>query len=103
MLGFKRKQNERRNLIMHTAFLMLLIGLFAGTMGAILGIGGGMIITPIITLGMGLPIKYAIGASIIAVIATSSGSTIAFLKDDVQGRPQPERGGAALLQPHRRP
>ena len=56
---------------MHTAFLMLLIGLFAGTMGAILGIGGGMIITPIITLGMGLPIKYAIGASIIAVIATS--------------------------------
>ena len=68
---------------MHTAFLMLLIGLFAGTMGAILGIGGGMIITPIITLGMGLPIKYAIGASIIAVIATSSGSTIAFLKDDV--------------------
>ncbi len=68
---------------MHTAVLMLLIGLFAGTMGAILGIGGGMIITPIITLGLGLNIKYAIGASIIAVIATSSGSTIAFLKDDV--------------------
>lgn len=68
---------------MHTALLMLLIGLFAGIMGAILGIGGGMIITPIITLGMGLDIKYAIGASIIAVIATSSGSTIAFLKDDV--------------------
>lgn len=68
---------------MHTAILMLLIGLFAGTMGAILGIGGGMIITPIITLGLGLNIKYAIGASIIAVIATSSGSTIAFLKDDV--------------------
>ncbi|KRM68822.1 sulfite exporter TauE/SafE family protein [Lactobacillus salivarius] len=52
-------------------------------MGAILGIGGGMIITPIITLALGLDIKYAIGASIIAVIATSSGSTIAFLKDDV--------------------
>ncbi|MGX5377848.1 sulfite exporter TauE/SafE family protein [Ligilactobacillus sp. LYQ135] len=68
---------------MYTALLMLLVGLFAGTMGAILGIGGGMIITPIITLGMGLNIKYAIGASIIAVIATSSGSTIAFLKDDV--------------------
>ncbi|WP_290033012.1 sulfite exporter TauE/SafE family protein [Ligilactobacillus cholophilus] len=68
---------------MQSALLMLLIGLFAGTMGAILGIGGGMIITPIITLGLGLDIKYAIGASIIAVIATSSGSTIAFLKDDV--------------------
>ncbi|KRL87222.1 hypothetical protein FC32_GL001841 [Ligilactobacillus apodemi DSM 16634 = JCM 16172] len=62
---------------------MLLVGVFAGTMGAILGIGGGMIVTPIVTLAMGLDIKYAIGASIIAVIATSSGSTIAFLKDDV--------------------
>lgn len=63
--------------------IFLLVGIFAGTMGAILGLGGGMIVTPVITLGVGLDIKYAIGASIIAVIATSSGSTIAFLKDDV--------------------
>lgn len=63
--------------------ILLLIGLFAGTMGAILGLGGGIIITPIVTLALGLEIKYAIGASIIAVIATSSGATIAFLKDDV--------------------
>lgn len=63
--------------------IMFGVGLFAGTLGAILGIGGGMIITPIITLWLGLSIKYAIGASIIAVIATSSGATIAFLKDDV--------------------
>ncbi|MFT8498884.1 MAG: sulfite exporter TauE/SafE family protein [Liquorilactobacillus satsumensis] len=63
--------------------ILLLIGLFAGTMGAILGLGGGIIITPIVTLVLGLEIKYAIGASIIAVIATSSGATIAFLKDDV--------------------
>lgn len=42
-----------------------------------------MIITPIVTLALGMDIKYAIGASIIAVIATSSGSTIAFLRDDV--------------------
>ncbi|SEM87348.1 hypothetical protein SAMN05216431_11148 [Ligilactobacillus sp. WC1T17] len=69
--------------MLHTAIIMLLIGLFAGIMGAILGIGGGMIITPIVTLALGLDIKYAIGASIIAVIATSSGSTIAFLRDDV--------------------
>ncbi|KRM57535.1 hypothetical protein FC30_GL001617 [Ligilactobacillus animalis KCTC 3501 = DSM 20602] len=62
---------------------MLGVGIFAGIMGSILGIGGGMIVTPIVTLAMGLDIKYAIGASIIAVIATSSGSTIAFLKDDV--------------------
>ncbi|GEO69596.1 sulfite exporter TauE/SafE family protein [Levilactobacillus acidifarinae] len=66
-----------------TALIMLGVGIFAGIAGAILGIGGGMIITPILTLGMGLNIKYAIGASIIAVIATSSGSTIAYLRDNV--------------------
>ena len=69
--------------MLHTALLMLGVGIFTGIMGSILGIGGGMIVTPIVTLAMGLDIKYAIGASIIAVIATSSGSTIAFLKDDV--------------------
>lgn len=69
--------------MLHTALIMLGVGIFAGIMGSILGIGGGMIVTPIVTLAMGLDIKYAIGASIIAVIATSSGSTIAFLKDDV--------------------
>ena len=69
--------------MLHTALLMLGVGIFAGIMGSILGIGGGMIVTPIVTLAMGLDIKYAIGARIIAVIATSSGSTIAFLKDDV--------------------
>lgn len=69
--------------MLHTALLMFLVGVFAGTLGAILGIGGGMIITPIVTLAMGLDIKYAIGASIIAVIATSSGATIAYLRDDV--------------------
>lgn len=69
--------------MVQTALIMLGVGLFAGIAGAILGIGGGMIITPILTLGMGLSIKYAIGASIIAVIATSSGSTIAYLRDNV--------------------
>ena len=69
--------------MINTVVTMILVGTFAGTMGAILGIGGGMIVTPIVTMLLGLDIKYAIGASIIAVIATSSGSTIAFLRDDV--------------------
>lgn len=69
---------------MNTSMLIFIaIGLFAGVLGAILGIGGGMIITPILTVMMGLDIKYAIGASIISVIATSSGATIAYLKDDM--------------------
>ncbi|MDN7045307.1 sulfite exporter TauE/SafE family protein [Lactiplantibacillus plantarum] len=63
--------------------LMLGVGVIVGIFGAILGIGGGMIVTPILTLGLGLDIKYAIGASIIAVIATSSGSTIAYLRDEM--------------------
>ncbi|WP_034529384.1 sulfite exporter TauE/SafE family protein [Secundilactobacillus oryzae] len=66
-----------------TALLLILVGLFAGVAGAILGLGGGIIITPVLTLAMGLDIKYAIGASIIAVIATSSGSTVAYLRDEV--------------------
>lgn len=71
-----------RLLITHT-LLLLVIGALAGIFGAILGIGGGIILTPVLTIILGLPIKYAIGASIIAVIATSSGSTIAYLKDDM--------------------
>ncbi|TPR45471.1 sulfite exporter TauE/SafE family protein [Apilactobacillus micheneri] len=66
-----------------TVILMIVIGLFAGIAGAILGLGGGIIVTPILTLACHLDIKYAIGASVIVVIATSSGSTIAYLKDEV--------------------
>ena len=65
------------------AAILLLIGVFAGSLGALLGIGGGMIIIPILSVLMGLPMRYAIGASVIAVIATSSGATIAYLKDDL--------------------
>ena len=42
-----------------------------------------MIVTPIMTIALGLDIKYAIGASVISVIATSSGASIAYLKDDM--------------------
>ncbi|WP_174795704.1 sulfite exporter TauE/SafE family protein [Companilactobacillus heilongjiangensis] len=69
--------------MMNSMLLLLVMGVGAGVLGAILGIGGGMIITPVLTIMMGLDIKYAIGASIISVIATSSGSTIAYLKDDM--------------------
>ncbi|GBG94290.1 permease [Ligilactobacillus salitolerans] len=63
--------------------LLAAVGLFAGIFGAVFGIGGGMIVTPVMTIGLGLDIKYAIGASVIAVIATSSGASIAYLKDDM--------------------
>ena len=63
--------------------LLATVCILSGVFGAILGIGGGIIITPVLTVMMGLDIKYAIGASIISVIATSSGATIAYLKDDL--------------------
>ncbi|WP_125706542.1 sulfite exporter TauE/SafE family protein [Lacticaseibacillus daqingensis] len=65
------------------SLLLMGVGVFAGILGALLGLGGGIIITPVLTLIMGLPIQYAIAASVIAVIATSSGATIAYLKDEM--------------------
>jgi uncharacterized membrane protein YfcA len=60
---------------------LLIASVGAGAFGAILGLGGGVIIVPLLTLGMGLNIRYAIGASIVSVIATSSGAAAAYVKD----------------------
>ena len=61
----------------------MLIAVLAGFLGSLVGLGGGIIITPALTILFGFDIKYAIGASIVAVISTSSGSAIAFVKDHV--------------------
>jgi uncharacterized protein len=57
---------------MESMVLISIIGLVVGVMGSMLGIGGGVLLIPILTGVLGLPIKTAIGASIISVIATSS-------------------------------
>jgi uncharacterized protein len=57
------------------------ISIFAGFLGAILGIGGGMIIVPALTLLFHVDIRYAIAASLVSIIATSSGAAASFLKD----------------------
>lgn len=62
---------------------LLLISIGAGIFGAILGLGGGVLIVPILTLLFGINIHYAVGASIVSVIATSSGAAVAFLRDRV--------------------
>jgi len=62
---------------------ILLISVVAGIAGSILGLGGGTVITPALTLIFGIDIRYAIGASIISVIATSSGAAIAYVRDEM--------------------
>ena len=59
------------------------VAVLAGFLGSLLGLGGGIIVTPILTLFFGLDIRYAIGASIVSVIATSSGAAVAYIKDRI--------------------
>ena len=62
---------------------LLIISILAGFLGAILGLGGGVIIVPALTLLFGINIRYAIGASIVSVIATSSGAAATYVKDHI--------------------
>jgi uncharacterized membrane protein YfcA len=59
------------------------IAVGAGMFGALLGLGGGVILVPVFTLLLGVDIHYAIGASIVSVIATSSGAAATYLRDGV--------------------
>ena len=58
----------------------LAVSIVAGFFGSLLGLGGGMIVTPVLTLALGVDIRYAIGASIVSVIATSSGAAAAYVR-----------------------
>ncbi|MFW9930067.1 MAG: sulfite exporter TauE/SafE family protein [Candidatus Thorarchaeota archaeon] len=60
-----------------------ILALLAGIIGAIMGIGGGIIIVPALTLIFNIPIHYAIGASITAVVATSSTSASSYVKEGI--------------------
>jgi len=51
-----------------------------GIIGSLTGLGGGFILVPLLTLAFGIDIRYAIGASLVAVIATSSGSAAAYVR-----------------------
>lgn len=62
---------------------IFLVAILAGVFGSVLGLGGGTIVTPALTLLFGIDINHAIGASIISVIATSSGSAIAYIRDRI--------------------
>lgn len=65
------------------SIIIFLGSLTAGFLGALTGLGGGVIIIPLLTLGLGVDIHYAIGASCISVIATSSGAASAYVKEGI--------------------
>ena len=65
-------------------FIFIVIGgITAGLIGSLTGLGGAVILTPLLVLGFGIPIYYAAGASLIASIATSSGAASAYVKDKI--------------------
>lgn len=62
-----------------TSLLLFLVSCGMGCLGALTGIGGGIILVPMLTLVFGVPLHYAMAASLTAVIAQSTGSAVAFL------------------------
>jgi uncharacterized membrane protein YfcA len=61
--------------------LALAASFLAGLLGSLLGLGGGIIIIPVLTLWLHVDIRYAIGASIVSVIATSSGAAASYVRE----------------------
>jgi hypothetical protein len=53
----------------------------AGFLGALTGLGGGVVIVPLLTLAFGVDFRYAVGASLVSVIATSSGAAAAYVRE----------------------
>jgi uncharacterized membrane protein YfcA len=75
--------NDVQHLHFSLAVVLLIFAgsLVAGLLGSLVGLGGGVLIVPLLTLVFKLPIAFAIGASIISVIATSSGAAAAYVRD----------------------
>ena len=68
------------NTLEFTAVIGLAASL-AGFLGSLTGLGGGIVIVPLLTLVFGVDIRYAIGASLVSVIATSSGAAAAYVRE----------------------
>ena len=65
-----------------TFTLILFLGaILAGMLGSLTGLGGGVVIIPLLTLGFGVDIKYAVGTALVTSIATSSGAAATYIKE----------------------
>lgn len=67
--------------ILTFSLLLWLGSLATGFLGALTGLGGGVVLVPLLTLVFGVDMRYAIGASLISVIATSSGAAAAYVRE----------------------
>jgi hypothetical protein len=67
--------------ILELTALVALISVAAGFLGALTGLGGGVVITPAMVLLLGIDLHYAMGAALISVIATSSGAAAAYVRE----------------------
>ena len=67
--------------ILELSALVGLISVAAGFLGALTGLGGGVVITPALVLLLGIDLHYAMGATLISVIATSSGAASAYVRE----------------------
>lgn len=61
--------------------IIALASILAGLLGALTGLGGGVVVVPLLTLGLGVDLRYAIGSALVSVIATSSGAAIAYVRE----------------------
>src|SRR3954469_12764438 len=61
--------------------IVFVASLLAGFLGSLTGLGGGVIVTPVLALFLGVDLRYAIGATLVSVIATSSGAAAAYVRD----------------------
>ena len=68
---------------METGLLLIVGGVATGVFGSLLGLGGGILIVPLLTLGFGLPLREAVGVSLISVIVTSSAAAGVYLERHV--------------------
>src|SRR5438552_7980095 len=67
--------------VVEFTFLVWAGSLLAGFLGALTGLGGGVVLVPLLTIFFHVDLRYAIGASLVSVIATSSGSAAAYVKE----------------------
>ncbi len=63
------------------SILLFLTGTIAGFVGSMTGLGGAVVVTPVLSILFGVPLEYAAGASLVSTIATSSGAATAYIKD----------------------